>query len=393
MGFFSGRVTFARYRVKGRNPRQFGPEHLQRLQAHAIGTAKSVPADGVEVGWTAGGHVLDTSFDLAKNVVNDTLHFCLRVDSLKLPADLLRAYAQVELEALAAGNPSGIPSSRQKREARESARLRLEEEARDGRFLRRKTYPLLWDAQSGELLVGTTSAAAVDRLHTLFEGTFGHGFEPLTAGRQAFRLAEPRQQTRGVDDAVLSSFVAGSSPSEVAWVPDENSRDFLGNEFFLWLWFELDGDSDTIALPDGSEVAVLLTRTLVLECPRGQTGRETISSDGPTRLPEARRAVQAGKLPRKLGLVLSRHDHQYELTLQAETLAVTGCKLPAPEAVEERARLEERVTQLRDLVETLDLLYDAFGRKRASDDWPKELARMQKWLARDERGGRLSAIG
>ena len=68
----------------------------------------------------------------------------------------------------------------------------------------------------------------------------------------------------------------------------------------------------------------MLARTLTLECPRGQTGKETIPSDGPTRLPEARRAIQAGKLPRKAGLILVRHDNQYELTLQAETLAVSG---------------------------------------------------------------------
>jgi hypothetical protein len=130
----------------------------------------------------------------------------------------------------------------------------------------------------------------------------------------------------------------------------------------------------------------------VLECPRGQTGRESITSDGPTRLPEARRAVQSGKLPRKVGLTVVRHDHQYELTLQAESLAVSGARLPAPEASDERGRLEERVTQLRHLLETLDLLYDAFGKHRASDAWPKELAKMQKWLQREDRS-RLSAIG
>jgi hypothetical protein len=155
----------------------------------------------------------------------------------------------------------------------------------------------------------------------------------------------------------------------------------------------LDAESDAIALGDGSEASVLLTRTLVLECPRAQTGRETITSDGPTRLPEARRAVQAGKLPRKVGVTVVRHDHQYELTLQAETLAVSGARLPAPEAVDERARLEERVTQLRHLMETLDLLYDAFARKRAGDEWPRELARMQKWLQRDERGRLSAAVG
>lgn len=392
MGFFSGRVTFARYQVQGPPPGLFGPEHLKRLRTRAIGSKKVVAADGIEVGWTAGGHVLDTAFELERNVVNDALHFCMRIDSQRLPADLLRAYTQIELEALAKDNPSGLPSANQKREARETAVARLEEEARDGRFVRRKAYPVLWDGQANELLVGTTAVTALDRLHTLFEETFGLGFEPLTAGRQAFRLAEPRSQARAVDDAAPSPFVPGQSPSEVAWVLDETSRDFVGNEFLLWLWFMLDCDSDSLSLPDDSEASVLLTRTLVLECPRGQTGKQTLSSEGPARLPEARRALQSGKLPRKAGLILSRHDQQYELTLHAETLAVTGCKMPAPEAVEERARLEERVTQLRQLLETLDLLFDAFGQKRFGDDWPRELARMQKWLARDK-ADRVSATG
>jgi hypothetical protein len=175
-------------------------------------------------------------------------------------------------------------------------------------------------------------------------------------------------------------------------VPDEASRDFLGNEFLLWLWYVLDAESDTVGLEDGSEVSVMLARTLVLECPRAQTGRESIQSDAPGRLPEARRAIQAGKLPRKAGLTLVRHDRQYELTLQAETLAVSGARLPVPEEEEERARLEERVTLLRHLVETLDLLYDAFGRHRLGAGWPKELQKIQKWLQRDERA-RVSATG
>jgi hypothetical protein len=391
MGFFSGRLTFSRYRVDGPSPGLFGPEHLERLAAHAIGRARVASPDGVEVGWTAGDHILDTRFDLAKNVVNESLNFCLRVDQQKIPADLLRAYMAAELEAAAEKNPSGRPSARQKREARDIARERLEDEAKDGRFLRRKAYPVLWDAVSNELLAGTTAPTVVERLHTLFQQTFGLGFEPLTAGRQAFRLAELRQQTRGVDDAAPSAFVPGVTPGEMAWAPDEASRDFLGNEFLLWLWYTLDGEGDTIALADRSEVAVMLARTLTLECPRAQTGKETILSDGPTRLPEARRAIQAGKLPRQVGLILARHDNQYDFTLRAETLAVSGAKLPAPEGNDERGRREERVALLRSFLETLDLLYDAFGRVRLSEGWPKELARVQKWLQREERG-RLAAV-
>ena len=57
----------------------------------------------------------------------------------------------------------------------------------------------------------------------------------------------------------------------MAWLPDEESRDFLGNEFLFWLWYTLDAESDTLVLADDSEVAVMLARTLTLECPRGQT--------------------------------------------------------------------------------------------------------------------------
>ena len=50
----------------------------------------------------------------------------------------------------------------------------------------------------------------------------------------------------------------------LAWVPDEHDRNFLGNEFLLWLWFQLDGDEDVVKLSDGTEVAVMLARTLLL---------------------------------------------------------------------------------------------------------------------------------
>src|SRR5262249_61188527 len=123
-------------------------------------------------GWTAGHHILDTQFDLAKNVVNDLLFFSLRVDSLKLPADLLRAYYAIDLAALAKHNPSGLPSARQKREAKESARDRLEHEAKDGRYTRRKAIEGAWDLKSNERLFGRTSVTLIDRLLVLFQTPF-----------------------------------------------------------------------------------------------------------------------------------------------------------------------------------------------------------------------------
>jgi hypothetical protein len=136
---------------------------------------------------------------------------------------------------------------------------------------------------------------------------------------------------------------------------------------------------------DGSDVAVMLARSLTLECPRGQTGHETITHEGPTSLPEARRAIQAGKLPRKAGLTLVRHGIQYEFALHAESLGIGSARLPPSEEEDDRAKLDDRADQIRSLIETLDLLFDAFGQVRFSSDWPKELTKMQKWLQREER--------
>ncbi len=68
--------------------------------------------------------------------------------------------------------------------------------------------------------------------------------------------------------------------------------------------------------------------------------------------------------------------------MQGETLAVTGAKLPLPEGEEDHARHDERVTQIRHLLETLDLIYGAFCQRRLGEQWNKELAKMKKWLHR-----------
>lgn len=259
----------------------------------------------------------------------------------------------------------------------------MEQEAKDGRFKRRKCTPVLWDRHANEVLFGATSVTHANRLAELVKRTFDRELELLAAGRRAERVAAP-----GLSEvAEAPSAFVGTGDGEAAWVPGGGPPDFLGNEFLLWLWFLTDRDSDTLALGDWSEVTLMPARTLTLECPRGVSGTGTLASDGPTRLPEARRAAQAGKLPRKMGLTLVRHDQQYELTPHAETLAVGSCKLPDPpeEVTDARGKLDERANQVRELVETVDLLYARFLAVRLSADWSGELDRVRQWLARVDR--------
>ena len=61
----------------------------------------------------------------------------------------------------------------------------------DGRFLRRKAYPLLWDARANNVMVATTSATVLDRVLNVFKGTFGIGLPSRRRPEGRNRAARP----------------------------------------------------------------------------------------------------------------------------------------------------------------------------------------------------------
>lgn len=386
MSFFSGNATYTRFRyVEHVAPILRVPGNaLAQLDLYTINRNHVVGKGGARFGWIAGDHVLDLTFELEKNYISDCLQFAMRVDSNSIPPELRHAYEREELAALAKGNPSGRPSKKQRKEAKENARDRLEEEAKNGKFLRRKMVPVLIDTIAKEIFVGTTSETKLDLFRELFQQTFAQRPQLLSAGTRAYDLAELSSLENGIREAKPAPFAPGQSSDDIAWMPDEDCRDFLGNEFILWLWWQLDSSNDEIKLPDGTTVAAMIHKKLTLWCPKGLLGNEAFVCGGmPSRMPEARRALPLGKLPRKVGLVLVRHSQQYEFGLSAESMAITSLKLPRIDESEERARLEARVTLLRAFRETLDLLFGAFVTTRASHSaWQPELRHMQKWLAR-----------
>ena len=388
MGFLSGRVTFTRYRVGGASPLPFGDEVVELARQHQIGQHGSAESsDGITTGWAGGDHVLDLTIDLGKNVLNDALHMAIRIDADKIPGSLLRAYTQMEIQARAQMNPSGFATKAQKEEAKEAAKARAASEAADGRFRRHNHYPILWDGRTETLYAGTTSSSVLERLQILFRETFDRTLEPITAGNLARSLALDGADDHGGESPILSMSpialkAAEESPS-VAWTGDDpTSLDYLGNEFLVWIWHALQNEGESIKLADGSDATVMLAKTLTLDCPRGETGRDQLTDDAPTRLPEAFRALQAGKLPRKAGMILVRHGAQYELTLQAETLAVSGAGLPKPEddGLSKHDQKMARIDGLRHLTESLDLLFQAYLLRRTGTGWTDELGRIRRWL-------------
>ena len=86
MGFLSGSTTFERYWITKDPTPELGSEHLAILEESKIGNFKTSALDQPNVGFLAGAHLLDTKFDLEKNVIVDAMHFGVRIDTNQIPA-------------------------------------------------------------------------------------------------------------------------------------------------------------------------------------------------------------------------------------------------------------------------------------------------------------------
>lgn len=381
MGFLSGSISFDTFRIEGKQPRQFTAKHLETLQEYGIADAKSFADEQAKVGFLAGGHLLDYDFSEEKNIFVDALHFGIRVDTNQVPAAVRRAWLQIELAVLTADSMGRRPTKAQRQEAQEAVQAQCDDAAASGQFQRMSQFPVLWDAQNALLYCGATSSTAIEVCGDLMSKAFNLELRRLSSSRIASEWATGARRVGALNDALPASFLGDESSANIGWWGGEKDNyEFLGNEFLVWLWWFWDSQDDVIKLSDGSELDGMFSKTISLECPLGESGKGTFSSEDPTDLPEAAQALRSGKLPRKAGLLLVRNGEQYELTLQAETFSVGGAKIVIDEDAEGRGILEDRIDALRELRTTLNLLFEAFCERRTGKAWPGELKKIRAWL-------------
>jgi len=368
----------------GKQPKQIDQELLNKLQQFILQpTEYGVPGE-VEYGWCGGRHILDSKFSFEHNVFVDALHFALRIDSNRVPSELKRAYKLMEEEATAQQNPSGFVSKKQKQNVRESVRRKMHSDLKDGKFRRSKMVHILWDFPSRIIYASMTSSAQ-EKLLDLFGRTFGLELQPLTAGTLALRELESKGKRRDYEDARPTRVVHGPDGEgqhpEYPWVAKgPQPKDFLGNEFLLWLWHETELHGGGVKTEVG-ELSLLFDRMLDVDCAYGQTGRDTLRGDGPTHMPEARDALRSGKLPRKAGLIIETAGKQFEFTFNCELFACTAAKLPEVEDADDaRVVFEERIAMLRELSSAVDGLFSAFLKLRASSSWEGQTSSLRRWI-------------
>jgi hypothetical protein len=384
MGFSTGSVSMRRFAISGDLPKTIDDSLIEALDRHKLAPSDDDSAAEIEYGWSGGRHVLDGRFDFDRNVFNDALSFALRVDTNRVPAELRQAYKAMEEDAVAAQNPSGFISKKQKQSVRESVAQKLDEEMRSGKFRRSKLTPVLWDVR-GEALYSPASTTAIEKLTELFERTFGLAITPMSAGSLAQKILLSRGRRRDYEDFRPTRFVLGDGGEgeypQYPWTSKgDQPKDFLGNEFLLWLWHEADHNDGAIDTEAG-EVTLFIDRSLELDCAYGQSGRDLLRGAGPSRMPEARDALRTGKIPRKFGMILDAAGEQFSFTFSAETFAITSAKLPEiKDADSPRVVFEERITLLRELWRSIDSMFEAFLKRRTTSAWESQTVAIRKWI-------------
>ena len=234
---------------------------------------------------------------------------------------------------------------------------------------------------SGVLYFGGSSTTAADLCCDLFSQAFGLELQPMTASRRAHDWATEAKRRKTLDQTIPSVFHTNNTTAEISWWnQQEGNWDFLGNEFLLWLWWRWETVSDTLALADQSEVTGMFARTLSLQCPRDESGKETITAAGPTGLPEVMQAIRSGKLPRKAGMTIVRHGEQYDLTIQPETFMISGAKIHVEDTSRGPRRAggphRKRSEPARDGGLVVSRVLRAAGRQ----GWNGELEQIGRWL-------------
>ena len=399
MPFRSGAITYRRFAVTGERPDMLKQELFTSLRESALGELEPIKPGETHVGFTAGRHLFDRSFDYERVGFGSGLLLGYRVDSVRVPPEIKKAYIAMAEDARLQPSKDGLGSylpRTAKKEAREDAMRRIDEEITKGRYRRPKHTPIWWDFSKSTLYAPVSNDVEVKALSRLMLDTLEIKIEPRSAGRIALDILHAKGRANDYDD--LRAQPLSSAPPEIERAREDGSRasaerpdlpwtatepqDFLGNLFLFWLWWHCETREGLVETSEG-EIAIVIDKTLDLECAWGLSGRTSLRGDAPTRRAETARAVQLGKWPRKVGLLVSQFGRTWQCTLQGDRFEVSGLKLPKPEDKPQslRAAIEERLDSFATFDSALMAMYRAFIEVRASRGWDSCRAEMRNWIS------------
>ncbi len=403
--------TLCQYAVSGDAPTVADASTLSVLTEFSFKNQDIGVPQEIEVGFVTGMHIYDTQFEHAKNCFGPVLLFGLRIDTHKVPSSIKQAYKSMHEKAVAGKKDLsiGFLSKAEKREVTELTNRQIQEELAAGKHRKSKMVALMWDFNNRVLICGAASNAVSDELHKIMRDSFNVELDQLTSGCMARQYPGHLAGMRDFEDIRPSAFtdapsaaidtanlVDGTEIPIVPWaVKSVDMKDFLGNEFLLWMWWVIEEHEAEIEINKSlisrkgcdstlkEPIDIMIDRTLNMDCAWEIGGKQTLRGDGPTRLKEAADALVTGKWPRKAGMIIANQDsEQWELTFQADMMILSGIKHPDPdEAQSPREVTVHQIAMVQRIISIMHGLYSCFLKVRMDPEaWPTRREAISKWI-------------
>lgn len=153
----------------------------------------------------------------------------------------------------------------------------------------------------------------------------------------------------------------------------------------MWLWFKSECFDGLFELDEHGRVEVSFDDALTLEAYMAETERNMFKGGAPAFSPEAKTALREGKRVQKAKLRVLKEGREWTFTFKAESLDLTGVKIPSLLSKEEEEQFYERMYLVEELEDILETLYREFLAIRLTSLWHDELLpAMRQWIETDD---------
>lgn len=158
-------------------------------------------------------------------------------------------------------------------------------------------------------------------------------------------------------------------------------RRFVGREFLVFLWFEIELCEGRIDVPGFGTCEIVLDGQITLVLDKEQS---RLKGTVPSSAPEAHEALRQGKLPIHAHVRVTRGDQEFAFLFNADTLGLSAIKIPAVVKEEADEQFYERMYLIEDLEALFGSLYGRFLSLRLSSAWEETVApAIRTWVRGD----------
>ncbi len=159
-------------------------------------------------------------------------------------------------------------------------------------------------------------------------------------------------------------------------------NEFLGKEFFTWLWYKIEISSGLIRLPKHKEIEIYFDRRIVLEKKEDKNIDKIVYNGNIRESTEVKSGLVAGKQIKEARINVSRGPSEWNFILKADTISFSSLKLSQfpGEREDKEGLFYENMSKIEEIAAIIDELFDIFINIRISHKWEEEIFKIREFI-------------